>query len=462
MAVIIAGERSGVGKTTVTLAILAYLAQKKAKIQSFKVGPDYIDPMFHTQATGQPCRNLDPILTSETYVQHCFYHHSQGSEFVLVEGVMGLFDGIPWQGLGDYASTAHLARLLQLPVILVIDCSRLSGSVAAIVAGYRHLDPQITLAGVILNRVGSSRHLTLLKQALLPYDVPILGTIFRKDDITLVSRHLGLIPTDELPALTHYFDRLAQLAKESFDWNKLLPLLRPPQYSIATINPLPDKAIFPQRPRIALARDSAFNFYYQDNLDLFQTMGAELIPFSPLQDSHLPSGIQGIYLGGGFPEIFAAALSANISLRQHLKCLIQQGLPTYAECGGLMYLCQGLVDLEQKHHALVGVLPTTAQMTSRLSLGYRQAKVKVQAPTSWLAPGETIYGHEFHRSVISTPDSPLFELRGLLPQDPPHREGWHSPSLQASYLHVHFGNQPALLQKFLNHALRFPTPCATL
>jgi cobyrinic acid a,c-diamide synthase len=459
MAVIIAGERSGVGKTTVTLAMLAYLAQKQAKVQSFKVGPDYIDPMFHGQATGRPCRNLDPILTSEAYVQHCFYRHSQGANFVLVEGVMGLFDGIPSQGLGDYASTAHLARLLHLPVILVIDCSRLSGSVAAIVAGYRHLDPQITLAGVILNRIGSPRHLTLLQQALLPYDVPILGTLFRQDDITLASRHLGLIPTDELPALTRYFEQLAQLAQTSLDWDNLLPLLRPPQYSTATINPLPDNA-FPQRPCIALARDSAFNFYYQDNLDLFQALGAELIPFSPLQDPQLPSPVQGLYLGGGFPEVFAAALSANIPLRQQIKFLIQQGLPTYAECGGFMYLCQGLVDLEQQRHPMVGILPTTAQMTSRLTLGYRRARVQAQLP--WLAPGDVIYGHEFHRSVVPVSDSPLFELQGLLPQDPSGGEGWHAPSLQASYLHLHFGKQPALLQKFLNHALRFPEPCVNL
>ena len=460
MAVIIAGERSGVGKTTITLAILTYLAQKQAKVQAFKIGPDYIDPMFHTRATGRACRNLDPILTSEAYVQHCFYTQSRGAEFVLVEGVMGLFDGLPWQGLGDYASTAHLARLLKLPVILVIDCSRLAGSVAALVAGYRHFDPQVTLAGVILNRVGSSRHLTLLQQALSSHNLPILGVMYRKDDLTLPSRHLGLIPTDELPCLAQYLQQLAQLAQDSLNWTNLLPLLSSPPASPLSDDSFAVGPALPQHPRIGLALDSAFNFYYQDNLDLFQALGAELIPFSPLQDVQLPPDIQGLYLGGGFPEVFAAGLSANRPLRQQLQSLIQQGLPTYAECGGLMYLCQGLVDLQQQPHAMVGVFPVTAHMTSRLTLGYRQATV--QAPPPWLTAGNSIYGHEFHRSLVSAPKSPLFELRGLLPQDPVQREGWMGPALQASYLHLHFGDKPALLQHFLNSALRFPKPCASL
>ena len=216
MALIIAGERSGVGKTTITLAILSFLSQKGAKVQSFKVGPDYIDPMFHTQVTGLPCRNLDPVLTSETYVQNCYARHAQGVDYALIEGVMGLFDGISLNNCQDFASTAHIARLLNLPVLLVLDCSRLSGSIAAIASGYRNFDPHVNIVGVILNRVGSDRHLTQLSSALENINLPILGVVHREDDLKIPDRHLGLVPTDELPHLNQLFQKLVNLAQYFF------------------------------------------------------------------------------------------------------------------------------------------------------------------------------------------------------------------------------------------------------
>src|ERR687885_2554242 len=226
MALVIAGERSGVGKTTVTLALLSSLSRHKRRIQSFKVGPDYIDPMFHQQVTGRPCRNLDPVLTSENYVQDCFTRHVQGVEYALVEGVMGLFDGA--SGREDWASTAHVARLLQLPVLLVLDCSRLSRSVAAIAHGHRSFDPRIQLAGVVLNRVGSARRLELLKDALEPLQIPVLAVLRRQDNITIPARHLGLVPTAEMAQLDDLIDRLAHLAESCFDWGRLFPLLTSP------------------------------------------------------------------------------------------------------------------------------------------------------------------------------------------------------------------------------------------
>ncbi|WP_298912460.1 cobyrinate a,c-diamide synthase, partial [uncultured Nostoc sp.] len=230
MSVIIAGERSGVGKTTVTLTLLASLRRRDRLVQSFKVGPDYIDPMFHQHVTGRACRNLDPVLTSEAYVQQCFALHSQLSEYALVEGVMGLFDGIGHgqekQKSTDFASTAHIGRLLDLPVVLVIDCSRLSGSVAAIAHGYQSFDPRIKIAGVVLNRVGSDRHLSLLKDSLERLQLPILGVLRRQDNITIPDRHLGLVPTAELPELNALIDRLADLGDTCFDWQRLLPLLK--------------------------------------------------------------------------------------------------------------------------------------------------------------------------------------------------------------------------------------------
>ncbi|MEB3192763.1 MAG: cobyrinate a,c-diamide synthase, partial [Snowella sp.] len=243
MTLIVAGERSGVGKTTITLAILAFLAQKQAKVQSYKVGPDYIDPMFHSAVTGRPCRNLDPVLTSESYVQACYARHCQTVDYALIEGVMGLFDGIPFEQCSDFASTAHIARLLQLPVLLVIDCARLSGSVAAIAAGYQHLDPEVHIIGVILNRVGSDRHLFLLRQALEHIDLPILGVLYRSDQLTIRDRHLGLIPTDELPQLNQLFAQLATLAAQAFNWEKLLPRLSySPRPSLFPVAPRPRRA----------------------------------------------------------------------------------------------------------------------------------------------------------------------------------------------------------------------------
>jgi cobyrinic acid a,c-diamide synthase len=262
MTLIIAGDRSGVGKTTITLAMLSFLARSGSKVQSFKVGPDYIDPMFHSWVTGRPCRNLDPILTSEAYVRSCFATHCQEVDYALVEGVMGLFDGVSWETnegqTKDYASTAHIARLLNLPVILVIDCSRLSGSIAAIVHGYRTLDPKINLAGVILNRVGSDRHLNLLKEALEPLKIEILGILRRNNDITIPDRHLGLIPTDELDRLEPLRDRLAYLAKTCFDWEKLFSLLRVAPSCFPSVVSHPFSLTSPVK--IAIARDKAFNF----------------------------------------------------------------------------------------------------------------------------------------------------------------------------------------------------------
>ncbi|MFM7439492.1 MAG: cobyrinate a,c-diamide synthase, partial [Snowella sp.] len=360
MALIIAGERSGVGKTTITLAILSFLSQKGAKVQSFKVGPDYIDPMFHTHVTGLPCRNLDPVLTSETYVQNCYARHAQGVDYALIEGVMGLFDGISLNNCQDFASTAHIARLLNLPVLLVLDCSRLSGSIAAIASGYRNFDPKVNIVGVILNRVGSDRHLTQLSSALENINLPILGVVHREDDLKIPDRHLGLVPTDELPHLKQLFHKLAKLAQSCFNWEKLLPLLTP---NISPNEPKQPQILIQkntQYPRIGIARDRAFNFYYQDNLDLLTEQGAELIYWSPLEDPHLPLDIQGLYIGGGFPEVFAQTLSENHNLHQEIKNAIAQGMPTYAECGGLMYLCQEIIDFLGQTWPMLGILPTRA------------------------------------------------------------------------------------------------------
>ncbi len=444
MAIIIAGERSGVGKTTVTLALLAALRQRRQTVQSFKVGPDYIDPMFHRYVTGRACRNLDPVLTSETYVQQCFARHSQGAQYNLIEGVMGLFDGA--SGSDDVASTAHIARLLHVPVVLVLNCSSLSRSVAALAHGYRSFDPRIQVVGVILNRVGSDRHLELLTQALESLKLPILGVLRRQDDITIPARHLGLVPTAEFDNLNAVMERLAHLGETCFDWAKLLPLLECREPGTGDI--IQEKQ---SKIRLALAQDEAFSFYYADNLDLLQQLGAELVPWSPMRDQALPEGVQGLYFGGGFPEVFAAALRENLPARQSVQAAIQAGMPTLAECGGLMYLCEQIVDFAENSYPMVGIFPTTAVMRKRLTLGYRQATALQDSPLVMV--GDRFWGHEFHRSSLThPPQRSLLALQGYdsSRQFPP--EGWQRYQVHGTYIHLHFGAQPQLAERFLQHS----------
>ena len=500
MALVIAGERSGAGKTTVTIALLAYLIHRGLNVQSFKVGPDYIDPMFHAFVTGRPCRNLDVILTSESYVQKCFYRHIQDVDCALVEGVMGLFDGVsrrkkstpPYPPRGgkeegkkeegteefnydfSFASTAHVATLLNLPILLVIDCSRLSGSVAAIAHGFRSFDKNLNFAGLVLNRVASDRHLELLTNALEPLDLPILGVLRRDEAVTIPDRHLGLIPAEELPNLHAAIDKLADLAAVAFDWEKLLPMLAATsnrggegseqllgRYSLASaivtekddvVNSLDGKF----GVRIAVARDRAFNFYYQDNLDLLAELGAELVFWSPLDDAVFPDNVQGLYFGGGFPEVFAKELSGNVVIRDSVKSAIVAGMPTYAECGGLMYLCDSIVDFEGNSWQGVGILKSTAEMGKRLTLGYRETVVV--RDSSVLVLGDEVCGHEFHRSHLTVePTNPVYHSwrygkRGEVEQV---AEGWGVYQVHASYLHLHWGARPDIPARFLQRCADF-------
>jgi cobyrinic acid a,c-diamide synthase len=425
MAIVIAGERSGVGKTTIALALLAALRQRGDAVQAFKVGPDYIDPMFHRALTGRPAYNFDPVLTSETYVQRCYQTQVADVEQAVVEGVMGLFDGA---GGGDFASTAHIARLLNLPVVLVVDCGRLSRSLAAILHGYCTFDPQVQIAGVVLNRVGSERHRAMLQAAIAPLQIPILGIFPRDRDLTLPDRHLGLVPTDELPDLARRFDHLATLGQRCFDWDALSPLLAVREEGLGSggAGERGSKTLatpgLPGSPmslgkkageiaapvRIGVARDRAFNFYYADNLAALERAGAECIPFSPLTDSAPPSNLDGLYLGGGFPEMFAAALADNINMKKALAEQLAAGLPAIAECGGLMYLGRSLTDFDGQTWPMVGALPLDTAMMGRLSLGYR--RVTALHPSPLLSAGATLWGHEFHRSALtSSVIQPLYE-----------------------------------------------------
>ncbi|MEM7717210.1 MAG: cobyrinate a,c-diamide synthase, partial [Cyanobacteria bacterium P01_A01_bin.68] len=351
--------------------------------------------------------------------------------------------------------------LLNVPVLFVIDCSCLSGSVAAIVHGYSSFDKDIQIAGIILNRVGSNRHLSLLKNSLEPLQIPILGILHRQENIAIPDRHLGLIPTAELSELNQIIDKLVDIGETCFDWESLLPLLRTTRgqgdeetrgQGDKETRRLEDALeIFTPSPKIkiAIAYDKAFNFYYQDNLDLLESLGAELIFWSPLEDTELPKDIRGMYFGGGFPEVFAQKLAENPSARDAVRKAISSGIPTVAECGGLMYLCEQVTDMSGKSWKMVGILPTTAVMDKRLSLGYRRA---IALQDSLLVDkGKTIYGHEFHRShLISDSHQPLFETYRFDCDEFTGKEGWISPlNLHASYVHMHWGNSREIPQRFL-------------
>lgn len=441
MSLIIAGERSGVGKTTITLALLSYLKSQGKSVQSFKVGPDYIDPMFHTAITGLPCRNLDPILTSEDYVRSSFYHHQ--AQINIIEGVMGLYDGVPNTDYFAYGSTAHIAKLLQISVVLIVDCSKLSTSIGAIISGYVNLDRDVKIVGVILNKVGSEKHLSLLKEGVKLCQIPIFGVWFRSQNIKLPSRHLGLIPTEEITNHQEIFQQLATLAQHNFNWKLLTPYLE----KKSSLNNYNTSYFIPHnklKMKVAIAYDKAFNFYYQDNLDILKNLGIKLVFFSPLNDKKIPDDIDGIYLGGGFPEVFASELAQNHSLKNSLKQAINQGIFTYAECGGMMYLSEKIIDFEGKLWEMIGVLPNTTIMDKKLTLGYREVKILMNYDI--LKNNFILKGHEFHRAKNSSISmSPILEIKDYYTQQIISYQGWKIKNIYASYLHLHFANYISLI-----------------
>jgi cobyrinic acid a,c-diamide synthase len=430
---VVAGTASGVGKTTIATGLLAALAQRGHRVASAKVGPDFIDPGYHALATGRPSRNLDAWLCGADVIGPLAARAGEGAELLVVEGVMGLFDGA---GPTDEASTAHVARLLDAPVVLVVDASAMSGSVAALVHGFSTFDPGVQVAGVILNRVGSEGHVVLLRAALEPLGIPVLGCLYRDEGLVWRDRHLGLVPVAEQPdAIRARLGRLAAAVGAGCDLDAIVRLAgsAPPR----EVGP-PPRAQPAGRCRLAVASGPAFSFTYPDNLELLEQAGAELVMFDPLDADRLPAGIQGLVAGGGFPEVFAAGLAANRPLLADLRDRVSAGLVVWAECGGLLWLARRLDD-----HSLAGVIGADARMTDRLSLGYRAATFEVQTP---LGPaGTRVRGHEFHYSSID-PAGDAIDLSSRFGRQ---RAGWASPRLLASYLHLHLASAPALASQFV-------------
>lgn len=434
---IVSGTSSGSGKTTVALGLMAAYRQLGYVVQPFKCGPDFIDPGLHQLVTATVSRNLDPWMCGEDFTRMCYARHMRHGEVVVIEGVMGMFDG-------GMSSSSSLSQLLDVPGILVLDVSSMAESAAAIVKGFETLNPAAAPVGVILNRVASERHLQLVSDTIRRHcTAEILGHLPRSIDFSIPSRHLGLLTGDEAPISSEAVQLLGETVREHIDLHRLM------QLSQKTIPEVPGLSQSPAGPpcRIAVARDRAFCFYYEDNFDLLRAAGAELVFFSPLDDRQLPDNINGIYLGGGYPELYAEELSGNASMLAALREWIEHDHVVYAECGGFMYLTRGINSLEERFHHLVGAFPVTASMQkTRASLGYREVQTRGQS--CFGPPGTILRGHEFHYSTIDTmPES----IDRMYQVNNGTTEGYAYRRVLGGYMHLHFGFTPQVAAEFINY-----------
>jgi cobyrinic acid a,c-diamide synthase len=440
--VVIGAPASGHGKTTVATGLLAAFARRGVPVAPFKVGPDYIDPGYHALAAGRPGRNLDPVLVGPSLVGPLFAHGSQGAEIAVVEGVMGLYDGRT--GAGETGSTAQVAELLEAPVILVVDAAAQGRSVAALVHGFRSFG-RVRMAGVILNRVGSDRHEQILRDACEEVGTPVLGALRRADAVAAPSRHLGLVPAAERAAEAQAsVEALATLVAAAVDLDQVAAIARSaPPLPTAPWSPLSADPV-PGRPTVAVAGGPAFTFSYAETAELLAGAGASVVTVDPLRDEKLPDGTRALVVGGGFPEVYAAQLSANEPLRRAVSELAATGAPIAAECAGLLWLCRTLDDAP-----MCGVLDADAAMTPSLTLGYRDAVALSDSP---LAPaGTRVTGHEFHRTTVhprsglllSPASGAAWQWRGADP------EGFASPNVHASYLHLHWAADPGIARRLV-------------
>jgi cobyrinic acid a,c-diamide synthase len=448
--IVIAGSRSGVGKTTLALGLMAALKKRGLEVQPFKVGPDYIDPGFHTLICDRNSYNLDSYFLGAAGVRKTFSKMSQQADISIIEGVMGLFDG---KGKDSVSSTAEIAKIIKAPVILVIDARKVAQSAAAVVYGYKNYDQDLNLKGVIINNVSSAHHFKLLKEAIEAKmsDLKILGYLPKNQDLELPERHLGLVPVSESRELKAYSQKLIELLEEYIDLDGVIEISKLDNIvetdSAANFEPGLKEEVKKEKIKIAVALDQAFNFYYQENLELLKEAGAEIVEISPVSDTQLPE-VDAVYLGGGFPESFLQELSANKEFKTALKEKIRQGLPIYAECGGLMYLCSQVKDFEGKEYQMLDLIPAEIEMTSKLQeMGYRE--VEATADNLLFKKGEKARGHVFHYSRIS-------KIAQNVKRSYSYRktEAGYSTldNILGSYVHLHFASNPEIVKNFLDKA----------
>ena len=440
--IVLAGVSSGVGKTTVVTGLLRVLRDQGLAVQPFKVGPDYIDPGFHEKAAGRDSYNLDTWLVPEERLVSTFCTLAGDADLSVIEGVMGLYDG----GAAGVSSTAHIARLLQAPVVLVMNCRSMGQSAAAVALGYREYAPDVEIAGVILNQLGSDNHEQIIREAMAGIGMPVLGALHRTDALQTPERHLGLTPVTETET-----DALIAHMAETVGAGLDLAAIRSVAESAPPLFPETEETAGEKAPvRIGVAKDEAFTFYYPTSLSALAEKGAVLVPFSPLADETIPD-VDGLLFGGGFPEMFLEKLAANVSLKTSIKNARDAGMPIFAECGGLMYLCREIFDFEEKEYEMVGLVPAVCRMQKKLQrVGYVTAKALRESILA--QAGETLRGHEFHFSTME-PDASDFpwayELTGSR-QKEAHREGYAAGAVLASYLHINFDGSPAAADRFLS------------
>lgn len=454
--IIIAGTHSGVGKTTLSLGIMSALHKKGLKVQPFKTGPDYIDPSYHAQAAWRMSRNLDSWLLSKDTILELFVKQAASADISVIEGVMGLYDGLADTEEG---STAQLSKILKCPVILILDARSLSRSAAAICLGYKEFDRQVGIKGIIVNNIGSNNHYRYIKSAIEKITrIPVIGYLPRSKDLKLPERHLGLVPAQEKKLRAAFYRKLSNLISRNIDLDKIISISRktPPLVR----RDWKEKAIFSPKPvknhvAIAVAFDEAFNFYYRDNLDILESFGARLVKFSPLRDDRLPEGVSGVYIGGGFPELFGARLSANKKLKRQIRQQAEEGLPIYAECGGLMYLMEKIGDFNKNELPMVGIFKGSVNMGKRLqALGY--VKIETIKDNILSKKGAKIRAHVFHWSYLDNlADKTTFAYKIEKNKDRIFYDGLIQGNVLASYAHLHFASDIKFARNFVDSCRQY-------
>lgn len=449
---IIGGTHSGCGKTTVTLGLIGALKKRGLSVSPWKSGPDYIDPGFHSRAAGKICRNLDSMLLSDQSVREIYDRNCGGIS--LIEGVMGLFDGAG--PLDERGSAAHLSKLLQLPVILIIDAKAMARSAAAIALGFSQFDEDIKIAGFIMNRVGSERHFDILKESIeSKMDIPVLGYLPKDATMSIPERHLGLVNDLEDNRWDTLFSSIVENVETHIDIDRLLKIATcaKPRERIEPIlfSPSLHQQIF---IKIAVARDLAFQFYYEDNLDLLRHLGAEICFFSPLEDKYLPEDISAVYFGGGYPELFARQLTENSSLRNQLVRLAEKGMPIYGECGGFMYLTEGIIDKDGVFFPMTGILPGRAKMGKKLrSLGYCSTELKEDTVLG--VKGTKAMGHVFHWAELVHVDEAEDRAFTVSKGEKLLEEGFFRANVLGSWVHHHFASNIKMASAFIDGARKY-------
>ncbi len=442
---VIGGTHSGAGKTTIATALIAAFTRRGLRVQPFKIGPDFIDPGFHEVAAARVSRNLDGWMLSRNSNLEIFARACEDADLAIIEGVMGLFDGR--HASAEEGSTAEMAKWLGAPVLLVADASAMARSAAALVRGFETFDPDLNVAGVLFNRIGGAKHADILREATqancraLP-----LGFLPRSENIAMPSRHLGLTMAAE--ALTgECLSEMVAWIEKHVDLDALATLAREHSHGLEISPPSPARPNVPG-VRIGIARDAAFCFYYRDNLDLLAESGVELVEFSPIHDREMPADIDGLYLGGGYPELHAAELSANRPMLESINKFIETGAPVYAECGGFMYLTEAIVDAEGREHRMASIFPTRARMQTRLAaLGY--VEVEPAADALWLNAADRPRGHQFRYSTMD-PMPPEISRAYQSPA-----EGYQIHSVLGSYIHLHFRSCPEFAKNFVKHCAQW-------